>query len=95
MWMSAEEQMTWAAVGIATRFPSTRPRNYDDIDLRLVCVRPEPVEHSGERIDVDAIPSNDNGEDSGDGDDDAAPGLAVVWLLLGAMTMAATFVPAL
>lgn len=93
--------MTWAAVGIATRFPSTRPRNYDDIDLRLVCVRPEPVEDSGERIDVNVIPSNDNGEDSGDGDgdgggdDNAAPGLRVVWLLLGAMTIAATFVPAL
>jgi hypothetical protein len=97
--------MTIAAIGIAARYPMPAPRAYEDIDLQLVCVRPEPVEGSGERINVTAIPTGDDGEQGGGGsgggggtandDGNAGASLQVVWVMLGAATVAAASILAL
>lgn len=82
----AEEQLSYAGVGIAVRYPPTAPRAHDDVQVELVCIRPKPVKDSGDRIDPDAaVPTGtgDAGGDSDDSEEDAAGGLRVFSLLLG------------
>ena len=65
----AEEQMMYTGIGVVARYPPTKPRSYDEIQLELVCVRPEAVEGSGDRIDLSDIPqgsSDSSGSDDGE-----------------------------
>lgn len=91
---SAEDQLTRAVIGVAARFPSgpgTVARNYDDIQLELVCFRPEPVEGSEDRIDPDGAPrGNPGGGGAGGSGDNAAAGLDALPPLFGVMALVAT-----
>jgi len=62
----SEVQLNYAAVGVASRFPHYAPRAYDDIQVELVCVRPEPVEGSEDRIDPEKITTPGGGDNGGD-----------------------------
>jgi hypothetical protein len=93
VYRSAEEQMAFAAVGIAARFPPTVPRAYEDVQLELVCVRPQAVEGSGDRINVTAVATVTNSSDSSQPDTDAAAGLHVLTPLLVGLAAIATMLP--